>query len=1118
VYIGYFGQKTEDQLTRFFYFRSAHWQSLAFLLIGTLAFSSFGQAQTATNRYAVFLQAEPVVKHFSSRAEIQSAEASGYRQQIEAAQLAVRNQLSAKNIQITGSASTVLNAIFVIAPAGRVAEIAGIPGVAAVVPLRRRKLLLNKATTLMNGPQAWNLSGGLANAGQGLKIGILDTGVDQNHPALKDSSLPVPAGFPKCNNPPDFNCSDFTNSKVIVAKSYIRQLAAGSDPNNPAADSRPDDYTPRDHVGHGTATASSAAGNTATGAVIINGMAPKAYIGNYRILGSPTVNDGTFDDIMVLALEDAINDGMDVISLSVGGPAFTGPLDTGAACGVAANVPCDVAASAFDTAAQKVPIIVAAGNDGDSVESVSYLNFNSIESPGDAPSVIAAGATTNAHYFVSTVSLTGSGVPSNLSTISAQVSDSAAPDIPLTAALADITQLGDNGLGCAALPAGSLAGSIALIQRGTCNFSVKMANAVAAGALGVIFYMADSTQPISPGGLTTFTQPAVMISRTDGINLKAFIDAHAAFPATLSPLVEQTAPPNEFASFTSMGPTVGTSAIKPDLLATGTDMYMPTQSYDPLGEMYSPGGFTVAAGTSFATPLIAGAAALVKQNHPAYSPAQIKSVLVNSAAQDVTTDDFGDSVNILQTGSGRLTADAAIQANITFSPATISFGILTAMSLPATKPIQITNSGSTAVNLSLAVAQTSSASGTTLTLDKATLALAPGASATVNLTLAGTLPLAGVYSGAVSIQGGAVSLRVPYLYLVGQAAASNLFVLSGDGDDSTVGQIIPDGEMAFKLTDDNGVPVAGAPVTFTAANGVTLSQVSTTTNVYGIASAVATLGPTAGDYSVFACAAATCSTRPTGLYWQFTGSARLAPSITAAGVVDAASFKQPIAPGSYVAIFGSNLFDPALSASGSTTSDQATTARLPLALDYVQVSFDVPSAKISVPARMYYVSAGQLVVQVPWELQGQTSAQVKVTIDFTYGNVVTIPISNYAPAFFESSGVAIGTDLTNNLITAANPAVRGQTITLYANGLGPVNNQPASGDPAPSSPLATTTSIPAVTIGNQLAEVKFSGLTPTLPGLYQLNVAVPANISTGSQPISISIGGQTSRASTIPIR
>ena len=143
-----------------------------------------------------------------------------------------------------------------------------------VVPMRRRKMSLNRATTLLNGPAAWNLAGGIANAGAGIKIGVLDTGIDQNNPSLVASGLSVPGSFPKCNTMSD--CANFTNSKVIVARSYVPMLGAGTDPSNPAVDSQPDDFSARDRVGHGTAVATSAAGNTATGVVTINGMAPKA--------------------------------------------------------------------------------------------------------------------------------------------------------------------------------------------------------------------------------------------------------------------------------------------------------------------------------------------------------------------------------------------------------------------------------------------------------------------------------------------------------------------------------------------------------------------------------------------------------------------------------------------------------------------------------------------------------------------------------------------------------------------------------------------------------------------------------------------------------------------------
>src|SRR5262249_50297387 len=147
-----------------------------------------------------------------------------------------------------------------------------IPGVSYVVRVPRIKPDLDRALELQKVTAAWSASGGAANAGAGIKIGIIDSGIDQNHPGFRDSSLSPPPGFPKGE-------TAYTNSKVIVARSYVRELAKGfsADPNET---SRPDDYTPRDRVGHGTAIAMIAAGVSNTGpAGTIQGVAPKAFLG-----------------------------------------------------------------------------------------------------------------------------------------------------------------------------------------------------------------------------------------------------------------------------------------------------------------------------------------------------------------------------------------------------------------------------------------------------------------------------------------------------------------------------------------------------------------------------------------------------------------------------------------------------------------------------------------------------------------------------------------------------------------------------------------------------------------------------------------------------------------------
>ncbi|HEY7392284.1 MAG TPA: S8 family serine peptidase, partial [Bryobacteraceae bacterium] len=760
-------------------------------------------AQFAPNRYTLLLQDAPVASRFATRAEMNSAVGRAYRAQIEARQQSVLNELANRRIPVTGSTSVLINAIFVTAPPGRVSEMLRIPGVTGARPMHRLKLFLNAATTLMNAPAAWNLVGGQANAGKGLKIGVIDTGIDNTHPAFQDSTLPMPAGFPICDQytSQHYNCASFTNNKVIVARSYVRQIATAflENPSNPAPQSMPDDYTPRDRVGHGTAVASAAAGNITTGAAVaatgspltFSGMAPKAYLGNYKIFGSPGVNDGFgTEDIMIQALTDAIGDGMDIVTTSIGStPAISGALD------ISCGGPCDPLAYAFEMAAKKGMIItVAAGNqNGDQYGYYqNYPYFNSISTPATAPSVIGVGATLNSHVLAPSVMVNDPNVASNLKGIAAEPSffPTFFPSAlgANVAPLIDITQLGNDGYACSPI-SGSLSGAYALIERGPssnpCSFATKITNAQSAGAAGVVFYNYNSSAIIPPDtSEATFAGPVVMISNSDGETLKTYIDAHTGASVTidsagietplttydsqegLSPALVQ----NQLASYNSFGPAPD-GTIKPDLVATGgldpgnagslsSGMYVAAQNFDPNGILYSENRFAAADGTSFATPLVAGAAALVKQAHPSYTAAQIKSALVNATAQDTTTDD-GDidicgnqnppqPVTPEWLGAGRLNAGAAAGSTVTVTPATVSFGYLqTSTSLPVAKPLTVTNLGGAAVTLAVAVVASNAPANTSVTVDTTSLAIASGASAALNVTLSGSVPSAGAYTGQV---------------------------------------------------------------------------------------------------------------------------------------------------------------------------------------------------------------------------------------------------------------------------------------------------------------------------------------------------------------------------------
>ena len=194
-----------------------------FVLLATLAFISAQGAEHAARRYALILH-EPSAGR-AGRTEPLSVR-SAREQRILAAQARLRTSLLQRQFIVTGAVQLLLNAVFVRSTEDRVPELKSMPGVEAVIPLRSYRRVLNRAVPLMNAPGAWNALGGVDNAGRGVKIAILDTGIDQNHPAFRDPTLTPPQGYPICSGG---DCA-FTNNKVIVARSYVRLDAQGTPP------------------------------------------------------------------------------------------------------------------------------------------------------------------------------------------------------------------------------------------------------------------------------------------------------------------------------------------------------------------------------------------------------------------------------------------------------------------------------------------------------------------------------------------------------------------------------------------------------------------------------------------------------------------------------------------------------------------------------------------------------------------------------------------------------------------------------------------------------------------------------------------------------------------------
>jgi subtilisin family serine protease len=256
----------------------------------------------------------------------------------------------------------VANGMAVVVPRVELARLSSLPGVARIYPSVRYRPLLDRGPVQIGAPSLWGP--GLENAGQGLKIAIIDEGIDQTHPFFSPAGYTMPAGYPKGQ-------PAYTTAKVIVARAFPPARPTWKHASKP--------FDP-EHSSHGTHVAGIAAGNANTLAdgVRISGVAPRAYLGNYKALTIPTDADVGLDGNspeLVAAIEAAVADGMNVINMSLGEPEIEPARD--------------IVAQALSAAARAgVVPVVAAGND--------FADFGrgSVSSPGSAAEAITVGAVT----------------------------------------------------------------------------------------------------------------------------------------------------------------------------------------------------------------------------------------------------------------------------------------------------------------------------------------------------------------------------------------------------------------------------------------------------------------------------------------------------------------------------------------------------------------------------------------------------------------------------------------------------------------------------------------------------------------------------------------------------
>ena len=237
-----------------------------------------------------------------------------------------------------------------------------------------------------------------------------------------------------------------------------------------------------------------------------------------------------------------------------------------------------------------------------------------------------------------------------------------------------------------------------------------------------------------------------------------------------------------------------------------------------------------------------------------------------------------------------------------------------------------------------------------------------------------------------------------------------------------------------------------------------------------------------------------------------------APSIASGGVRNgASSAPAPVAPGSIVNVFGNFGFGSPAQANGIP---------LPTALSGFSIQFQ---SGASINAPLFYASAGQINIQVPWELAGQSSTAVRAALNGNNGPSQVLQLAPSAPGIFfigiPGSYYGVIADSSNRPVNPSNPATVGDVIQISCTGLGPVTNPPASGSAASSTTVSATTTIPTVTIGGVSTAVLFSGLAPGTVGEYQVKVQVPTGITPGPfVSVVLSIGGVTSNTVTVAIK
>jgi minor extracellular serine protease Vpr len=606
--------------------------------------------------------------------------------------------------------------------AGDVPTLRALPSVQAVYPVVSIALPPTDSNpspdlaTAIQQTQADIAQNSLGLTGAGIRVAIMDTGIDFDNPDLGG-----------CFGP---------GCRVEIGYDFVGD-AYNEDSTSPSYNPVPTpDLIPDDCAGHGTHVSGIVGANG-----VVKGVAPGVTFSAYRVFGCV---GSTSADIMIAAMERIAEDGADVLNMSIGS-SFVWP-----------QYP---TAQAANRLVDKGVVVVASiGNSGTS-------GLYAAGAPGLGEKVIGVASFDNTAIQALSFTLSPDNAPFGY------FQSAAAPTAP-TSGSYTMARTGTNlstADACTALPAGSLTGKVVLIRRGTCGFNVKAINAQNAGAAAVIIYNnVAGIQNITVAGPPNVTIPVVSVSQASGIAINNRIAAGTTTLTWTSNLVsEPNLTGNLISSFSSYGPSP-TLDVKPDIGAPGGFIY----STYPL-EL---GGHAILSGTSMASPHTAGAVALLLQAHPGLTPDEVRTVLQNTAdphAFGSVTSAFLDNVH--RQGAGMLRIVDAVQTTATVTPSKLPLG--ESQFGPATRTLTIHNNGATATTFNV-THRAALATGpntftvsffsapSTVTFNSTSITVPAGGIATVDATIAPNTGLAdrSVYGGYIVFTpvGGGQELSVPF--------------------------------------------------------------------------------------------------------------------------------------------------------------------------------------------------------------------------------------------------------------------------------------------------------------------------------------------------------------------